>query len=247
MPVQVSFSPTEMGVMPAALRVLTSVQQFGPGGGRVGNLGLGEQILVVPPGDHAHVPRHAVILAILGKDSQRTGCEGVAPGAAIGIQIRGDVLEQTSIDLFIQGAAAPALEDIGGSAALHDGGQLGLEGLVFQDGDIDVDIRMCSHIFIGHVLPEGLARVNGGDMPPFDGDLCGAAVAAGAAAAGRQLQGLQLQGPQSGVPHAASAKAATSRMLKTVYTLRDIFFSFLMIKYIKLRVFCNKRGEGRIV
>src|SRR6185369_5717901 len=38
------------------------LQQLGPGGGRVGNIGLGEEVFVVPPGDLAHVPRHTVIL-----------------------------------------------------------------------------------------------------------------------------------------------------------------------------------------
>ena len=81
---------------------LDIIQEFGPGGGRVGNVSLGEQVLVVPPTDHTHIPRHAVVLAILGEDSQRTGCKGIAPCAAVGIKIRGDVFEQTSIDLFIK-------------------------------------------------------------------------------------------------------------------------------------------------
>ena len=145
--------------MPAALRVLTSSRSSVQVVGVLANSSLIEQILVVPPTDHAHVPRHAVVLALVRhRHANAPGAKRIAPGTAIRIQIRGDILEQTSIGLIIHHAAAPALEDIGGSAALHDGSQLGLKGLIFQHRDIDLHIGMSGHIFIGHILPERFAR-----------------------------------------------------------------------------------------
>ena len=170
MPVQLSFSPREMGVMPAALRALTSVRKSSQVAGTLVMPALVKRSLLYHTADHAHVPRHAVVLAIFGIDSQRTGCEAGAPGAAIGIEGGGDILEHASRDLVIHDAAAPALEDIGGRAALHDGGQLGLEGFIFQNRDMDGDIGMSSHILVGQILPEGLAGIEGGNMPPFDRD-----------------------------------------------------------------------------
>ena len=153
-----------------------------------------KSVFVVPETDHAHIPRHAVVLALVAVDTQGTGRKAITP-CRIGFEVRSNVLQQASFDLLIKRAAAPTLEDIRGIAGLHHGGELGLEGFIFEDGDLDGDIRMRSHIIIGHLLPVGEARVLGCDMPPGNGDgftsrcFCAASVAGASVAAGSSVAG----------------------------------------------------------
>jgi hypothetical protein len=54
---------------------------------------------------------------------------------------------------LIKRTTAPALEDVWGVTRLHHGSEFGLEGFIFEDRDFNGDIRMLSHIVIGHLLP----------------------------------------------------------------------------------------------
>ena len=62
----------------------------------------------------------------------------------------------------------------GSVARLHRRGELGLERLVLEDRDVDLDVRVGRHVGVGDPLEDGLARVAGGDVPPLDGDRRGA-------------------------------------------------------------------------
>ena len=66
---------------PGGLELLDGVEELGPGGGRRGDAGLGEQRLVVPEADHAEVERHAVLLPSIWYGSAAPGVERVDPAA----------------------------------------------------------------------------------------------------------------------------------------------------------------------
>ncbi len=127
--------------------------------------GLLEERLVVPEADHAHVPGHAVLLAVVVVDAHGTGVDRVLPVGDVG----GDVLEQAGVGLGGHDAAAPRLEQVRivGSGRR---GQLRLERLVLEDGDLDGDVRVFRHVGVGGGLEVGLAGVAGRDVPPVDGD-----------------------------------------------------------------------------
>ncbi|MPM84883.1 hypothetical protein SDC9_131959 [bioreactor metagenome] len=87
-------------------------QELFPGGGSGFDASLSEEVLVVPDGNHAHIPGNTIVFAINCEDIQSTRSEGIFPGATIGFEVCGDVFQQTSLSLLGQTSAAPALEDI---------------------------------------------------------------------------------------------------------------------------------------
>jgi len=148
-----------------ALDRLNGRQELGPGRGRRGDAGLGEQVLVVPEPDHADVERDAVDLAVDRVRLHGRGQQVADPTGAV----RGEVLDQAGLDLLREHAAAPRLEDVRRVAGLRHGRQLGLERLVLQGRDGDLHVRVRGLVCLGHVRPDGEHRVGGVDRPPVDG------------------------------------------------------------------------------
>src|SRR6266508_2153664 len=106
-------------------------EELGPSCGGSSDASLFEERFVVPETNHAHIPRHTVVLALVTIDTQSTGRKAIAP-CRIGIQVCGDVLQQSGFDLLIERTAAPALDNVRGIARLHHGGEFGLEGFILQ-------------------------------------------------------------------------------------------------------------------
>jgi hypothetical protein len=104
---------------------------------------------------HAEVVRHAVLLAVEVVEAGRGRIELVDPAG----RLLADVLDEAGVGLLLERAAAPRLEDVRRLARLHVRGQLGLERLVLEDGDLDRDVGMCRVVLGGGLLPDGLHRI----------------------------------------------------------------------------------------
>ena len=143
-------------------------EELVPGRRRGGDAGLLEEVLVVPEADHAHVPRDPVLDALVLVDAHRTRVDRVLPGGHRG----GDVLEQAGVGLGGHGPAAPRLEEVG-IGVRRGRGELGLEGLVLEDRDVDLHVGVGGRVGVGDGLEVGLAGLAGGDVPPVDGDRLG--------------------------------------------------------------------------
>ena len=81
-----------------------------------------------------------------------------------------DVLDEAGLLLLAQPAAAPRLEQVRRGARLEEGRQLGLERLVLEDRQVDLDVRMGGRVLVGQLLPQALARVVVLDVIPVDRD-----------------------------------------------------------------------------
>jgi len=90
---------------------------------------------------------------------------------AIGLEIRGEVFEQSGFGVLLLRATSPRLEQFRGRASLHCGVELGFEVGVSKRCHLDMDMRMGAHVLIGHILPDGLLRIEGLDVPPMNGDI----------------------------------------------------------------------------
>ena len=93
------------------------------------------------------------------------GIDRVLPGR----DVRGDVLEQAGVGLLRPWSPPPHDWNRSGSVAgLQSRRELGLERLVLEDGDVDLDVRVRRRVGVGDGLEVGLAGVAGGDVPPVD-------------------------------------------------------------------------------
>ena len=86
------------------------------------------------------------------------------------VEVAGDVLEQTGLDLLGHAATAPGLEQVRHVAAGQVRRELGLEGLVLEDGDVDLHVRMGGRVLIRERLPQRQARIVVLDVVPVDLD-----------------------------------------------------------------------------
>jgi hypothetical protein len=149
-----------------ALQLLDVAQEVVPGRGRVGDPGLLEELLVVPDPHEAEVVGDPVLLAVDLVETHAGGIEGVDPRLG-GL---GDVLDEPGVGLLLERAAAPRLEEVRRLAGLHVRRELGLERLVLEDRDLDLDVGMSRHVLVGGVLPDRLQRIVVGDVSPVDRD-----------------------------------------------------------------------------
>ena len=141
-------------------------QEVSPRRGGSSDAGRLEEGLVVPDADHSHVPGNAVLLALVGVDPQGTWVDRVLPGR----DVRRDVLELARVGLSGHGSAAPRLEEIGHVAGLQLSRELGLEGLVLQNRDLDGHVRMGRVVGVSDRLEHRLAWIRSCDVPPVDRD-----------------------------------------------------------------------------
>src|SRR5579871_120705 len=151
------------------LELLDVADKVVPGCWRRCDASFGEQALVVPEANGAHVPRHTIIMIVIAVQIQARLTEARAP--AILLEVRGDVFEQPSSSILLQHATAPTLEDIGRGASLHRRAQLGLERVVGNHGDVDLDVGVVLHVLVGEVLKGRQQWVSSADMPPVNNDL----------------------------------------------------------------------------
>ena len=189
-----------------ALQLLDVAQELVPGGRRAVDPGLLEELLVVPDPHEAEVVGDPVLLVADLVEPDARGIEGVDPRLG-GL---GDVLDEARVGLLLERAAAPRLEDVRRLARLHVRRELGLERLVLEDRDLDLDVGMGGHVLVGRVLPDRLQRIVVGDVPPVDRDgLVRARLRCTGAAAG-SLSSLP---PQAATTNAAAASSAAAARL----------------------------------
>ena len=109
------------------------------------------QLFVVPENDRCDVVRQAVNLASHCEVLDRGRVKGVRKAAFAGR--RGDVLANARSNLFVHHPAAPAVKSAGQVLGLEQGGQLGLESLVFQVVEFDFDPGVGAFEFLSGFLP----------------------------------------------------------------------------------------------
>jgi hypothetical protein len=147
------------------LQLADRLEILRPGGRGRAQPGPLEELLVVPEADHAGVDRGPVDLAV-----DRVRVEGIRDQRVPPLtDVRGEVLDQSRLGLLGEHAAAPGVEDVRRVAGLDDRGQLGLERLVLQRRDVELDAGVGRLELTGHLGPLRHHRVGVGDVPPADG------------------------------------------------------------------------------
>ncbi len=139
-------------------------KQIVPGldGGRI-DIGLRHQLLVVEEADLRQRRRQAVDAAVLAEGRQRSRGQRVG----IALHLVGDVIEDAGLDLRLQDAAGPAVDDVGTVLGLQDGRQLGLEGLIFEELHLDLGAGMRRLVAARDLLPDLDLCGIGLDVQPF--------------------------------------------------------------------------------
>ena len=133
------------------------------------DIGLGHQFLVVEETDLRQRDRKAVDAAVLREGGERRRGDGVA----VALHLIGDVFENAGLDLSLQHAAGPAIDDVRPILRLQDGRQLRLVGLVLEELHLDLDAGMRRFVGAGNLLPDlHLGRIHL-DMEPFHGGVGG--------------------------------------------------------------------------
>ena len=148
------------------LELLDDRQELLPGRRRLGDAGLLEEVLVVPEAHQAEVVGRAVLDAVDLVDAHAGRVHAVDP---VGDLIR-DRPGHAGGGLLGEDATAPGLEDVRRGPALHLDGEPGLEGLVLEDSDVDLDVGVLGHVLVGDRLAERQARFGRLDVPPVDLD-----------------------------------------------------------------------------
>ena len=155
------------GVMPASLSFWTAARYSSQVVGGAVMPACVKSVLVVPEADHAHVPRDAVLLALVLVDAHGARVDRVLPGRDVG----GDVLEQAGVGLLGHAAAAPRLEQVGDVAAPGSSvASLVLNASFSRTVILIVTLGCAAVVVVGDRLEVGLARVVVRDVPPVDRD-----------------------------------------------------------------------------
>ena len=150
------------------LQLLHGGEQVVPGlDRRAIDAGLGDQLLVVEEADLRQDHRHAVDLAVDREGRDRRRGELVA----VALQLRADVLEDAGLDLRLQHAAGPAVDDVRPILGLQEGRQLRLVGLVLEELHLDLDAGVLGLEAAGDLLPDLHLGGIGLDVQPSNGGL----------------------------------------------------------------------------
>ena len=131
--------------------------------------GLGEQLLVVPEDDLRNVLGKAVELAVAGEGADAGGAD---VGLGLGRDDAVDVAQHAGLDLLVEHAAAPAIDDVGRVVGLQQRRQLGLVGLVLEELQLEIGLRMEPLVLGDGLVHQGDHAGVGLQMQPVDGVLC---------------------------------------------------------------------------
>jgi hypothetical protein len=150
------------------LQLLRGVEQVVPGLDAGGvDARLGEQLLVGHEADLRDGVRQAVDLAVDGEGRDGARRELVL----VVLHLGRDVLEDAGLDLRLQHAAGPAVDDVGPVARLQQRRRLGLVGLVLEVLHVDLDAGVLGLEVARDLLPDLHLGGIGLDVEPFNGRL----------------------------------------------------------------------------